>query len=197
MATPCGPELLVHLARAAYSAGWLISCEDAANAFNSLDRNALLRASNDLWPEANTIMANFYGRPSCITYSYTTADKERCIRIIRGKEGTRQGCKHGSLGFDVAQHNHILHGLGEKYGFIVRSATDDTHPLIPPPTDPSDPAQWEALYDKIAEFWQEYDRRANRLAFKFKGFINSSSKNSPGFISRSTNPGARSILSNL
>ena len=48
----CGPEILAHIARIAYEAGFIITSEDAVNAFNEISRDAMLRKNAEIWPEA-------------------------------------------------------------------------------------------------------------------------------------------------
>lgn len=56
-----GTERLVHTARAAYEAGWIIGKNDITNGFNTVSRQCLLDAHDRFFPAATRIFNYLYG----------------------------------------------------------------------------------------------------------------------------------------
>ena len=108
---------------------------DFANGFNSMDRQKMLDAHCDLFPEGTDVFNFFYGADSPVFLF----DGDELI-VITSAQGPRQGCSAGTHGFCLGL-NPLMVRLKALYPeFELKALTDDIIPLIPPP--PSDTYEW-------------------------------------------------------
>ena len=70
----------------------------------------------------------------------------------------------GGTGFNITAHHFIYEPLTKMFPrYVFHALTDDLPALIPCPRPGADQDQWEAHYDKVAEFFQAYDELANPI----------------------------------
>ena len=159
-----GPETTALVTLCLHRAGWLIGSEDAVNRFNACTRQSILEGVEALWPEGVGLLNKFYGHPAPTLYAYADDDGRECVRVIESVEGVRMGCVAGSFAFDLAEHHFVFRHLQAKYpDCIMHALTDDLVPAFQPPEDEKDEEAWEQIYDRLAEFWNDYGLLANPI----------------------------------
>ena len=164
LGVPAGPETTTLIKLCLHRAGWLIGSEDAANGFNACTGQPIMGGMETRWPEGVSLLNKFYGHPAPALYVYTNDDGKDCVRVIESIEGVRMGCVAGSFAFDLAEHRFIFKHLQAKYpDCILHALTDDAIPAFKPPEDEKDEEAWEALYHRMAEFWNDYGQLANPM----------------------------------
>jgi len=161
-----GPAKMATLFRGLYKAGFAISTQDACNAFNAVNRQAIMDAVHKHWPEGVDLINDFYGPDALVLYEYTV-DGAGVVDVFVSMEGTRQGCVLGSFLFDLAMLD-IYSALAGKYPMFVTYALTDDLPLAiqPPPRDSDWATNWACLYDTLADFLDDYDRLANPIGIR-------------------------------
>jgi hypothetical protein len=159
LGTKRGVEKLIHICRAAYHKGYLIGRNDFANGFNSLSRQKMLDAHNDLFPEATSLFNFFYGSAAPV---FLLDDHDDLIQLS-SEQGSRQGCAAGCEGFCLAITN-MLFKLQSKYQeFEFRVVVDDIIPIVPPPLV-NDYDGWQATFRRYATFLIDLKEMASELA---------------------------------
>src|SRR6185437_3678034 len=142
---PRGVERLIHSCRAAHSLGWLVARHDFANGFNSMDRQCMLNAVAQRFPESMALFNLLYG----IDSSVFLMDDATNITVIQSQQGSRQGCAAGTFLFCLGLAS-VVNQLQELYPeLVILSFVDDVVVLVPPP-DSNDRGAWEALYRRHA-----------------------------------------------
>jgi hypothetical protein len=84
-----------------YDGGYIIASDDAENAFNSFSRQAIHDQAQKDWQEATGTLKLFYGQRSIVLYVYRRDDGHTVVSVIYSEEGTRAGCRLGSIIFDM------------------------------------------------------------------------------------------------
>ena len=167
MGTSGGPDLVVHVLRLAYSLGWVITSEDAANAFNEFMRAALFEALEKIWPEAFELFRLFYGSTAFCIYSYFDDQGNFVVELIPSAEGSRQGCPAGGFAHNLVM-DFVFKRICDAFPEAVQLAQADDFPAaFPPPPSvgglpPSD-EDWQALYGRIQDRIKAYDELAGRV----------------------------------
>ena len=154
-----GPRKAAMIARATHASGGLINSEDAKNAFNTLERGALLEATHRHWPEAGRVFNTFYGHSSIVVYVIFNDDGSVTVTTRWCSNGTRMGCVLGSLGFNISLHDVYTKLADDFPEYLLRAMTDDAPACISAPTD----GDWQRVYRRAAAFVAAYDRLANPI----------------------------------
>jgi hypothetical protein len=163
LGTPNGPELVVHTLRDAYARDYVILTQDAANAFNTLDRNAMSRAFEVRAPLLKQAFDSTYAHPSTVTY-ITRDENDGAItaHCMESQTGARMGCAFASFSFAITTAPVYTAVQLAVPKAIVRALTDDM-PVAIPPADPATNRTWDDVYDDIVTVTQVYDTNANAM----------------------------------
>jgi hypothetical protein len=163
----CGPEILAHIARIAYEAGFIITSEDAVNAFNEFSRNAMLHKIAEIWPEAYACFYLHYAQDSLALFAFSDTSGAERFAAIKSSEGSRMGCPGGQIGFCITM-NDVYVQCRRKFQDIEQFAlTDDFPGFVPPPRgrdgQPPTAQDWHSTYLQIRDRNIYYDSLANPL----------------------------------
>ena len=159
-----GPELVAHLARALNQLGYVVTTQDVVNAFNALDRQALLDTVHTKWPEAVDIFNTYYGIDSDCLYASIADNAQFIYHIFLSKQGTRMGCVLGTIGFNLVADIVYRHMANKFPHFELFSLTDDLISAIPPPPNHDNTQQaWTDRLEEYNSYLAEYDRIGNPL----------------------------------
>ena len=155
-----GPEILALLAQTCYLQGYIISAEDAGNAFGNAERERILDAIHDQWPQALALYHLIYSDPSPVLFR-TSPDHNGppSFRVINGANGVRMGCPLSSLSYDALLKDAYANCVAKYPDFVQFGITDDFPAFIPPPTD----GNWNALYVRIQQRLAHLDSLTNPL----------------------------------
>ena len=147
-----GVEKLIHTCRSAHESRWLVGRNDFANGFNSMDRQKMLDAHCQYFPEGTEVFNFFYGSDSPV-FMFEGND----VVLIKSSKGPRQGCSAGTHGFCLGL-NPLMIELKALYPeFEIRALTDDVIPIVPlPPSDSEE--DWQRLYMRYADFMDDLTR---------------------------------------
>lgn len=150
-----GPERMAHAARATYEAGGAIVVSDAANAFNSIRRQAVIDAVHRHLPRLGGLINAFYGTDSPCLFRWRDDEGVTTVSLIPSQEGVRAGCVLGSLAYGCALdpvYKALDHSPSQ---YLVRALTDDCVALFRPPpplNDGSGQRDWNNFYLACAEY---------------------------------------------
>ena len=167
-----GIETAIHTARAAYNAENALLTFDAKHFFGSLDRESLLQASKELWPQGYPYLQRYAGFPS-MSFMFSTDQNGRpCIKIIYCHEGAKQGEATSSCTSSIAAHHYIYQPLAEalpilstpeeNYAVKLIAIIDDLLAMIKTPSRTASQAQWDLWYHGVRGLYQAYDLLANK-----------------------------------
>ena len=159
-----GPELVTHLARALNKLGYIITTQDVVNAFNAMNRQALLDTVHTKWPEAVNIFNTYYGIDSDCLYASIADNAEFIYHIFLSKQGTRMGCVLGTIGFNLVADIVYRHMTTKFPHFELFSLTDDCISGIPPPPNGDNSTEaWTGRLAEYTDYLAEYDSIGNPL----------------------------------
>ena len=144
-----GPEILAHFLWAKWNSGDAILVTDQRNAFNEIDRNAMLEAVHRNIPGITRLFNTFYGIISMCLFFVDGSPA-----IIWSCEGSRMGCVGGSFCFDLTVHP-AYEGIRDRDAarnhdqpISIRAHTDDAPITIPTPRP------GEVTDDSVADFYE-------------------------------------------
>lgn len=112
---------MVHTARSAHEAGWLIGKNDITNGFNTVKRQSLLDAHDRFFPSATRIFNYLYGVDAPVFLFAENGETE----TLWSQEGARQGCAIGSESFCFAIDGPIRNTHSKYPEFTFKLLTDD------------------------------------------------------------------------
>jgi len=141
-----GTERLVHTARSAHEAGWLIGKNDITNGFNTVKRQSLLDAHDRFFPSATRIFNYLYGVDAPVFLFAENGETE----TLWSQEGARQGCAIGSESFCFAIDGPIRNTHSKYPEFTFKLLTDDIIPMCPPPVN-NTPEEWSHTLTRYSE----------------------------------------------
>ena len=150
-----GPERMAHAARATYEAGGIVVTTDAANAFNSIRRQAIIDAVHHRIPRASRLVNTFYGIESPCIYRWRDDNGNTAITIIPSQEGVRAGCVLGSLAYGCTL-DPVYKTLDTLFSrMTIKALTDDCVALFSPPTflnNATGQRNWDGFYSDCAQY---------------------------------------------
>jgi hypothetical protein len=161
MGVSAGPEKMALIARATYLSDGAIGSNDQVAAFQRIERQAMIDAVHERFPEAGRIFNTYYGLESPVLYFYVDENKIPCCSIYLSSTGSRQGCVFGSAAFNLTVHP-LYEKLAQKYpNFTLRALTDDLPVFAYPGI-----GEWPQFYTDYAKYLHDFDRLAKPLGIK-------------------------------
>ena len=144
-----GCHTKVALARALYEAGFFVSLQDAINAFNALERQAMLDVVDDIWPEATSIVNKTYGLDAPCIFLFDDDSGDHRIACMLSQQGVRMGCVLGSFLYCLTVWAAIYKVLEKEFPELhARAATDDLTSYGTADT----PEGWQELYKTLERY---------------------------------------------
>ena len=146
-----GPVEAAIVLQTAYKQEYVINAKDAANAFPSLNRQALATAIKEHLPQALQTCKNIYSFPSPTFFQYTE-DGTCHIDVSFMDDGIKIGCTSASLFFNVSVHDAVYSQLPTNDKYVEKNValTDDHFEVMKPPPRGSPLEAFEEFYDAVA-----------------------------------------------
>jgi hypothetical protein len=170
LGTPAGIEEVIYESRAQYASGAAIGTNDMTNCFNEFDRNALLAAVEDEWPETLNLWQMVYGLDSPIFIHYADKDGLDHFIIVLSESGSRMGCVWGSIALGLAIDCNVYRPLDTEFPDMQALAICDDNIgfLVPEGGD------WQKAFKAYGIWVRKYEELAATIGLSLnysKGFL--------------------------
>ena len=115
-----------------HALGYSHGKEDAINGFNTASRKAMMEQVQSHCPALLRLFSHGY----CIRLQFRYQGK---WIVIQSQQGSRMGCKLGSLVFIIAVQPAYLETQRRRPRVVIRAATNDVHGGVLHPDNPNNP----------------------------------------------------------
>jgi hypothetical protein len=161
MSYGCHTKVLI--ARILVKAGYFVNLQDAINAFNALERQAMLDTVALLWPEAVSLVNKTYGIDAPCIFLFTDDDGTSHVARMLSQQGVRMGCVMGTFLYCLTVYDKIYAVLEREFPNIdAKAATDDLTGY----GTASSPEEWHERYNMLVKYIKRFIQLGEPIGIK-------------------------------